>query len=159
MTKKKNNSGLIISSLVFVIFLFLLTYINNKKIETATKAVLIKNNKEIELEIARDENQRRLGLMFRKELCKECGMIFIFEDEDIRKFWMKNTYIPLDIIFVSKNFKINEIFKNLPAFKENMNEKEIPKAEAKAKYVIEINAGMSDELELKKNEKLKIIWK
>jgi len=127
-----------------------------KRIKNKKTAILIKNETKINLEIAKAQTEKTLGLMFRKELCRNCGMIFIFDDEEEKTFWMKNTYIPLDIIFLSKDFKINKIFKNVERYNEKMSDDEIPKVSAKGKYVIEINAFLSDELKLKEGEKLKI---
>ena len=127
-----------------------------KRIKNKKTAILIKNETKINLEIAKTQTEKTFGLMFRKELCRNCGMIFIFDDEKEKTFWMKNTYIPLDIIFLSKDFKINKIFKNVERYNEKMSDDEIPKVSAKGKYVIEINAFLSDELKLKEGEKLKI---
>lgn len=51
------------------------------------------------LEIARTPEEHSRGLMYRRHLCDRCGMLFIFEEEKPQAFWMKNTYIPLDIYF------------------------------------------------------------
>jgi len=60
----------------------------------------------ITAEIADTDEKRRLGLMFRKTLPMDRGMVFVFEQEQRLNFWMKNTFIPLDIAFVDKNFSI-----------------------------------------------------
>jgi len=51
------------------------------------------------LEIAHTGEEHARGLMYRKNLCSHCGMLFIFEEEKTQAFWMKNTYVPLDIFF------------------------------------------------------------
>ena len=130
--------------------------IHENKIKNAQIAFLIKDKNKITLEIAKTPQQKTLGLMFRKDLCRTCGMIFIFDDDGEKTFWMKNTYIPLDIIFVSKDFKINKIFKNVAKYSDDMDDDEIPRVTAKARYVVEINASLSDELNLVEGEKLNI---
>lgn len=60
-------------------------------------------------EIADDSISRASGLMFRKYLGKNSGMLFVFESEDYHPFWMKNTYIPLDIAFINKSGTIVDI--------------------------------------------------
>ena len=50
--------------------------------------------------------------MYRKKLKKNTGMLFLFDSEKKASFWMKNTFIPLDIIFINKNGSINRIYKN-----------------------------------------------
>ncbi|MEL6922119.1 MAG: DUF192 domain-containing protein, partial [Pseudomonadota bacterium] len=54
---------------------------------------------EFAIEIARSESERSMGLMFRRDLPKDRGMLFVFDDEDRRFFWMKNTPTALDIIY------------------------------------------------------------
>ncbi|MBP7796120.1 MAG: DUF192 domain-containing protein [Elusimicrobiales bacterium] len=147
---------IILISLSIIIITFILVYFFNKKNENIKSAVMIVNRESINLEVARTEQQKELGLMFRKKLCDKCGMIFIFDEEESRTFWMKNTYIPLDIIFLSKNMKVNKIFKNVEEYNENMSDDELPKIESYAKYVIEINAGQSEKLGIKEGEKVKI---
>lgn len=66
-------------------------------------------NKEIWVEVAKTPEQRAKGLMWRKNLGKDEGMLFIFDEEDYHSFWMKNTYIQLSIAFIDKNCKIVEI--------------------------------------------------
>jgi uncharacterized membrane protein (UPF0127 family) len=59
------------------------------------------NEIEVPVEIADDDESRSMGLMKRSTLNPGCGMLFIFPDEDERSFWMKDTYIPLSIAFLS----------------------------------------------------------
>ena len=75
------------------------------------------------------------------------GMLFVFHDEKPRSFWMKNTYIPLDIIYLNKDKQIVSIAKNA----EPLSETSRP-SEGEAMYVLEINGGLSDKLGLMKGD-------
>ena len=57
---------------------------------------------EVVVEVADEPHERQLGLMYRKEMPDNKGMIFVYSKESVRSFWMKNTYIPLSIAFLSK---------------------------------------------------------
>lgn len=63
------------------------------------------------IEIADDDLEREKGLMFRKELTKDRGMLFIFKFNNLQNFWMKNTLIPLDIIFIKQGGIISKVHK------------------------------------------------
>lgn len=99
------------------------------------------------VESAKTNAEREKGLMFREELDVDKGMLFIFDKEDIYPFWMKNTLIPLDIIWLDKDNKI--VFINKTS--QPCNFLYCPKInpEVSAKYVLEINAGIIDEIGLK----------
>jgi uncharacterized membrane protein (UPF0127 family) len=105
--------------------------------------------KTIDIEIADDEYSTQTGLMYRKSMNNNQGMLFIFLDVDYRAFYMKNTEIPLDIIFIAEDKTIVSIQKNA----QPMNETSLP-SEAPAKYVLEVNAGMSDEWSLAKGDRI-----
>lgn len=92
----------------------------------------------LDVEIADTDYERQTGLMNRHSMEEDQGMIFIFEDEAQRGFYMKNTYIPLDLLFFGSNKKIVSIHENA----EPMNEETIPSG-APAQYVLEINAGLA----------------
>src|SRR3989338_3158581 len=98
-----------------VIFIIIVSFIVSSVILTSYKsenAVFIMNGKEktkVNVEIADDAKERATGLMFREFLGDDSGMLFVFDDENARNFWMKNTLIPLDIIFISKGFEIVDI--------------------------------------------------
>ena len=84
--------------------------------------------------------ERSRGLMFREEMAADHGMLFIFETEGDRYFWMKNTPLPLDIIYIDATGKIVSIAADTTPFSEQT----IPSG-APAKYVLELNAGTSAE--------------
>ena len=93
----------------------------------------------IAIEIADNDYERTRGLMYRRSLPDNSGMLFIFERSGTLSFWMRNTYIPLDIIFVDKNKQIVTIQKNT----KPLSYAQIP-SKRNAKYAVEVNAGFSD---------------
>lgn len=99
--------------------------------------------KALDIEIAQDDYEVQTGLMYRTELKENQGMLFIFPDEDYRSFYMKNTKIPLDIIYINADKTIVSVQKNAKPFDETSLPSESP-----AKYVLEINAGLFDEWQL-----------
>ena len=130
-------------SVLFFLFFVLITVLNAQE----TKNIIIKNNyKDVyfNVEIARKKIDRDKGLMFRKNLKLDKGMLFIFPNESKVSMWMKNTLVPLDIIFISKNYKIVDIINNAKAMS-----KDILTSKVKAKYALEINAGLVKKLNIK----------
>ncbi len=97
------------------------------------------NPKTIEVEVARSAYEHSKGLMDRTSMPHNQGMLFIFDDMSPRSFWMRNTRISLDIIFVDDQYKVVSIQKNAVP----MSEESLP-SEGPAKYVVEVNAGFSD---------------
>lgn len=95
--------------------------------------------KKIDIEIAETPNERQMGLMHRTSMPDSVGMLFIFERPHRQYFWMKNTYISLDIIYADEDKKIVSIQKYTIPFSEDP----IP-SYFNAKYVIEVNAGFCD---------------
>ncbi len=100
------------------------------------------NGIKITVEIAKTDKEHEQGLMFRKNLHDNHGMLFIFETEDRYDFWMKNTVMPLDIIYINSDLKIVDILHATPC-KKDPCESYIPKE--KALYVLETKAGTFDE--------------
>ena len=99
---------------VFLIFLFL--YNNSVFAESYIENLEIINDigKPIQyhVEVAKTDEEQAMGLMNRLDLKNNSGMLFLFDNEKKASFWMKNTFIPLDIIFINKNGSINRIYKN-----------------------------------------------
>lgn len=93
------------------------------------------------VEVAETDRQRAKGLMFRETMAADHGMLFIFEGEGERYFWMKNTPLPLDIIYISRAGAIVSIAADTTPY----SEKVIPSNGA-AKYVLELNAGTAQKL-------------
>ncbi len=103
----------------------------------------------IDAEFADNEQEREQGLMYRTEMKENEGMLFIFPTQTRQSFWMKNTVIPLDIIFVNSNLKIVTIQKNAVPY----SEKSLPSTKP-AQYVIEVNAGYTDKYNIKVGDKV-----
>jgi len=105
--------------------------------------------KTIDIEIADDDYQTQTGLMYRNSIETHQGMLFVFDKAEYKSFFMKNTKIPLDIIYINADKKIVNIQKNAKPFDETS----LP-SEAPAKYVLEINAGLSDLWNLQSGDKI-----
>ncbi|MCX6145376.1 MAG: DUF192 domain-containing protein [Ignavibacteriales bacterium] len=93
----------------------------------------------VDIELAQNDSQRQLGLMYRDTLAENQGMLFVFDNEEVRAFWMKNTILSLDMIFVNAHNEIVTIHKYTTPYSEESYESTKP-----AKYVIEVNAGYAD---------------
>lgn len=107
----------------------------------------------LRLEIADDAEERRDGLMFRTSLDEDAGMLFVFEQESPRSFWMKNTLIPLDVLYINSSFEIVDI-KNMPPCGDLDPCPSYPSA-APAQYALEINGGRATELNIRIGDTLR----
>ncbi|HQT91438.1 MAG TPA: DUF192 domain-containing protein [Candidatus Kryptobacter bacterium] len=90
----------------------------------------------IQIQIADNDEERAQGLMWRKFMPEDDGMLFIFGDEEPLTFWMKNTYIPLDMVFADKSGNIVSIYSEATP----LSEASIPSGKP-AEYVVEVNGG------------------
>ncbi len=90
----------------------------------------------IEVEIVRTDETRQRGLMYRTKLAPEAGMLFVWDDESTRAFWMHNTCIPLDMLFISRDRVISGVVEQVPVLNDQPRGVRCPAA-----YVLEVNAG------------------
>jgi len=110
--------------------------------------------KKIDIEVADNDNERILGLMYRKTMEETSGMLFIFPVQEEQSFWMKNTYISLDILYVNDKKEIVKIYKNTA-----------PKSTASLRsykdaiYVVETVAGFTDKYDVKEGDFIKFDYK
>lgn len=112
-------------------------------LKKGTKEVISK----IEIEIAETEQKTQQGLMYRKSMDENKGMLFIFPIAANHAFWMKNTYISLDILFVDKDRNIIKIHKNtIP-----LSTKDLP-SEGPTMFVVEVVAGYTDKFGIKEGD-------
>lgn len=125
-----------------------------KKIPQTTaemrKTTVIINGHTFEVEIAENDATRQKGLMNRTKLEKNHGMLFVFEKTGLYPFWMKNTIIPLDIIWISADKEVTYVYQNATPCQNSVEalcKSIIPTSTAK--YVLEINGGLAKEFNIK----------
>jgi len=107
-----------------------------------------------DIEIAADNDTRARGLMFRDEMAADHGMLFLFDDEQPRVFWMKNTHIPLDILYFDHEYKLVSVQQRVPPCRSNPCA-QYPSS-GPAKYVLELNSGTADKLGVKPGDTLNV---
>ncbi|MDJ0710396.1 MAG: DUF192 domain-containing protein [Woeseiaceae bacterium] len=96
---------------------------------------------EFEVYLATDYEQQRRGLMFVRDMPERTGMLFIYETEEIRSMWMKNTYIPLDMIFARADGTVVNVVRDTVPQTLSSNRSTAP-----ARYVLELNGGTARRL-------------
>jgi uncharacterized membrane protein (UPF0127 family) len=102
--------------------------------------VILKGDKElrVKVELARSNRERARGLMFRKTMPADAGMLFLFDHDEVQSFWMKNTFIPLDMIFISADLKVVGVVENAEPHTTEPRTVGLP-----SRFVLEVNAGVA----------------
>lgn len=95
----------------------------------------------LNVEVADTEPQREHGLMDRTVLAEHTGMVFIFEQDAPVTFWMKNTLVPLDMVFVGSDGVVRSVAARVPSTRHDTPDDRIPRRNGSAKYVIELPSG------------------
>lgn len=117
------------------------------------EATLLKPNgdiiQQINIEIADNSYERQTGLMYRKSMENNQGMLFIYDNEAPRAFYMKNTYIPLDIIYFASDSTAVSFQKNA----QPQDETSLPSGDP-AQFVLELNAGLADDWNIEVGDKI-----
>ncbi len=103
----------------------------------------------LDIEFAESEYETQTGLMYRKSMDDHQGMLFIFPDEQMHSFYMKNTEIPLDIIFLKADLTIASFQENAKPMNETGLFSQVP-----IQYVLEVNAGLADKWLLEVGDKI-----
>ncbi|MEA5510217.1 DUF192 domain-containing protein [Crocosphaera sp. UHCC 0190] len=117
------------------------------------EATINVGEKVIELEVAKTPEQQQIGLMYRKSIEKNQGMIFLFEELRPVRFWMKNVTIPLDMIFLA-NGKVKAVISEVPPCNSDPCPTYGP--ETLVNQVIELGGGQARELGIKEGDKLDV---
>ena len=108
-----------------------------------------KGDVDVAVELALTREAQARGLMYRTELADGSGMLFVFPEESERSFWMSNTPIPLDILFIRSDRTILSIASNTVPY----SEKKIP-SRGTAKYVLEVPAGWAEKHGVKSGDRI-----
>jgi uncharacterized membrane protein (UPF0127 family) len=93
------------------------------------------------LEVARTGPDREYGLMNRSQIAPHTGMIFVFDGDGPVAFWMKNTRVPLDMVFISADGTVRRVYGNVAVVSTSLPDADIPREAGVGKYVIELPAG------------------
>ena len=129
----KRRNRLILVNVILLVLLILSGCASSPNVKIHGQKILV--------EIADTAEEIERGLMFRKELQDGFGMLFIFDEEGKHSFWMKDTLIPLDIIFIDANGAIMNIFSAEPCAEEPC---ESYTPTDNVKYALEVNKGFAD---------------
>ena len=107
------------------------------------------NGKAISVDLALTPEEQETGLMFRTELPKDYGMLFVFAKQQPLQFWMKNTWVDLDMIFIDEKKRITVIYRKVPRSYPETPEGSVARRNGQGQYVLELPAGGSDRYHLK----------
>ena len=101
-------------------------------------------------ELAVTPEEHTLGLMFRRRLDADAGMLFRFQRDEVRSFWMQNTFIPLDMIFITSGLKVAHVHQSAKPEDETAISSRLP-----VQYVLEVNAGKAASCRIKAGAKVR----
>ena len=139
--------------------LFAMSNFLSDKSETETIVILYSEAQrdseplKVKAEIADSPEEITTGLMFRESLGKGDGMLFVFPDSAVRNFWMKNTIIPLDMIFIAENMTIVKIHHAMPCVQGQCP---LYNSGQPAKYVLEVNGNLTTDYVIEEGGKVVI---
>ncbi len=151
---------LIVCFLFLLVFLYPSLAIDDYYLPKPQKLPQVKARlagQELTLMLARTYPQKVKGLMYFKSMPLDFGMLFVYSSNQYMSFWMKNTYIPLDLIFFDDELRIVEWIKGMePGFGRDSNELPNYSSTKKAKYALELNENSIERFKLKIGDKLEI---
>jgi len=123
--------------------------------QAAGPAVELKGHR-FDVELATDPASQQRGLIFRDEMAADHGMLFVFGEMAPRAFWMKNTHIPLDILFFDRDYKLVSASLRTPPCRSVGDDCPVYPSTGPAQYVLELNAGVAEKLGAKPGDKLTV---
>ena len=127
--------------------------LNACSVHAAGPSVELKGHR-FDIEIAADDAARERGLMFRDSMPADHGMLFLFDDMQPRVFWMKNTWIPLDMLFFDDQYRLVSVQERVPPCRSDPCA-QYPSS-GPARYVLELNGGTADKLGLKPGDRMTV---
>ncbi len=110
----------------------------------------------IQVELALTPQQRWRGLMGRRSIDKDGGMLFVFPEQRWLEFWMKDTWISLDMVFLDKDRRVTAIFERVPRAYPDTPESKLARRSAVGQYVLELPAGAAKRRGLKVGQSLRL---
>ncbi len=135
---------------VFAAFLLVATAAAPRAAELETLVIESASGEHaFQVEIADDPRERERGLMFRREMADDRGMLFDFGSEQPTSFWMRNTYISLDMLFIKADGTIESIAERTTP----LSERSVP-SQGPVRYVLEINGGLSGKLGIEAGDRV-----
>jgi uncharacterized membrane protein (UPF0127 family) len=151
---RKKRIIAIILVIALGIFFFYVTHFSVKKPGTVEIQVA---SSTIYAQVANTENKRSLGLSYTPKIDENAGMLFVFDNQEARNFWMRDMYFDLDIIWLDENKQVVGFFERVP--KESYNHEHPEKSKIyhspdNTKYVLEVNSGTIQRLKINVGEKL-----
>ncbi|HOJ92429.1 MAG TPA: DUF192 domain-containing protein [Dictyoglomaceae bacterium] len=154
--KRKIYISVLIGLILFISVLYVENFSSNKVNFPKGRLRITQDGKSIEIpvEIADKDELWTLGLMYRKDIPWRYGMIFIFPEDTQDGFWMKNTYIPLDIAFIDAEGKIFNIQRMVPCEGEECPIYTSPKP---YRYALEVKAGFFEKFGFREGAKISLI--
>lgn len=135
------------------IFVLLTNGVSASSPNQAPTAVTL-HDQRFSVELATDDAQRQRGLMMRTSLAPDHGMLFVFPGADPQAFWMKNTLIPLDILYFDTDRRLVSMQLNVPPCKADPCP--VYPSDAPARYVLELSAGTARRIGAQVGDALKI---
>lgn len=121
----------------------------------ATEPAVVLHGKRFSTEFATTDDSRAMGFMNRTAIPADHSMLFVFGDDEPRSFWMKNTLVPLDILYFDKDLKLVAMQLNAQPCKADPCAI-YPSGDRSARYVLELNGGVGGKLGLKLGDALKV---
>ncbi len=142
------NRGLLIMILITLILIFSF----GCKTQADTEGKVCYGDTCFNVEVVSTPETRAVGLMYREEMEEDRGMLFVFQESAVYSFWMKNTLIPLDMIWMDPYFNVVHIAENVQPCRADLCPVTNPGVEAL--YVLELNAGTASKIGLKVGDSL-----
>jgi uncharacterized membrane protein (UPF0127 family) len=140
---------------LLLLFVFSIAFAEPTTVDFKIKKLSL-GKQTLTVELAETEEQKSQGLMFRKELKAGNGMLFIFQSEELRSFWMKNTFVPLSIGFFNSKKELIDIQDMVPAASEMQTDFPSYQSKGPAQYALEVPKGWFTKHKIKLRQKFQL---